>query len=146
PDLLRERRRKALQQLLRPEAVTAPVTFHAGSLLREQAEKREAQRRAAQERDERAIASRVVHAAIPRVIEAMKSEAHPDAKRRGRQRKEEKYPPFAAENTPLRGGKYPPSRRKMGGSNSLNFWLRASLVILVITARNAGLAGAADGA
>lgn len=87
PAQLREYRRKALQQLLRAEHVTASIAFHAGPLLREQAEKREAQRKAAQERDERALAARVIQAAIPRVIDAAQNGVNPEQKRRGRPRK-----------------------------------------------------------
>lgn len=87
PSLLREQRRKALQQLLRAEHVTVPIVFRAGPLLREQAEKREAQRKAAQERDERALAARVIREAIPRVIDAAQNGAKPEQKRRGRPRK-----------------------------------------------------------
>lgn len=87
PALVREYRRKALQQLLRAEHVTAPIVFRAGPLLREQAEKREAQRKTAQERNERALTARVINAAIPRVIDAAQNGAKPEKKQRGRPRK-----------------------------------------------------------
>lgn len=90
PALLREQRRKSLQRLLQPENVTAPLTFRAGPLIRAQAAKREAQRKAAELRDENAQVARVIQRAIPQVVDAVQQGGNADQKRRGRPRKEDR--------------------------------------------------------
>lgn len=81
--VLREKRRKAIQHLLGAGKESPIITFTAGPLLRAQAEKRAAQRKAAQERNENALAARVTR----RVVDAIQNTETPEKKPRGRPRK-----------------------------------------------------------